>query len=81
MCEALRELFADEFEEREYKGRMLQTIDLVCRKLKKQKSEAAIADELEIELSSVRQICQIARAFAPEYCVEEIYKKWQEICS
>lgn len=86
MCEALRELFGSEWEQREQfgrkigeqRGRMLQSIEFVCRKLQKQKTEEVIADELEMELSTVHQICQIAREFAPEYCSDAIYEKLQE---
>ncbi len=90
MCDAIMELVADKLDERErmgelrgvlqgeQKGRALQSIELICKKLKKQKSEEEIAEDLEGELDEIRSICQIARQFAPEYPVEDIYKKWKE---
>ena len=94
MCDALRELFADEFEAREEQGRKygekigreegakLILFSQVCKKLIKEKSESEIADELEVDLALVRQICEIAKEFAPEYPYEDIYKAWQkQFCS
>lgn len=50
-------------------------ITLICRKLKKQKEVATIADELEEDIETVENICKVAEKFAPEYDVEQIYKE------
>ncbi|MGN0432267.1 MAG: hypothetical protein ACI4EQ_07910 [Lachnospiraceae bacterium] len=55
-------------------GRTEALIDLVCRKLRKGKSEETIAEELEEELESIVQICEIASAYAPEYDSHQIYE-------
>ncbi len=82
MCDALMELFADKLDERERKGEQkglaLRSIELVCKKLKKQKTEEEIAADLEEELETIQRICRIARAFAPEYSIEDIYQKWKD---
>ncbi|MCD8362841.1 MAG: hypothetical protein LUC98_07770 [Lachnospiraceae bacterium] len=48
-------------------GRWLSLISLVCRKLKRNKSLEAIAAELEEDPAVIRQICDVAAAFAPDY--------------
>lgn len=49
--------------------------ELVCKKLRKGKSADIIAEELEEELNRVRHICQVAKAFAPEYDPDRIVEK------
>ena len=61
-------------EEGHKEGRQEALIDLVCRKLRKGKSEETIAEELEEELESIVQICEIASSYAPEYDSHQIYE-------
>ena len=91
MCEALYELFADNLEEREergfargeesgeikgeVKGRICSLIEFVCRKLRKGKSAELIAQELDTDYETVKNICDAAREEAPEYDCERIYEK------
>ena len=48
-------------------------ISQVCKKLSKNKGACIIADELEEDFSLIDSICQIAKAFAPEYDIDQIY--------
>lgn len=77
MCEALRELFADELQESEERGKEqgeeTKLISQICKKLQKHKSAAVIAEELEEPEEKVSLICETARRFAPDYDVDEIY--------
>lgn len=81
MCDALRELFANELEQREQNGIIKGTaegeqkklIQMVCKKLLKSKSPEEIADDLEEELDTIQKICQAAKPFAPDYPCSEIY--------
>lgn len=56
------------------KGKGIQLISLVCRKLSKGKTPVQIAEELEEELSTVEHICEVAGNYGPEYDCEEIYQ-------
>ena len=56
-------------------GRDQTLIALICRKLKKQKGIATIAEELEEDIETVENICKVAEKFAPEYDVEQIYEE------
>ena len=56
-------------------GEDLKLITQICRKLKKQKMIATIAEELEEDIETVENICKAAEKFAPEYDVEQIYKE------
>ncbi len=86
MCQALREMFADEFLQHETKGRLegqargqiLHTISQACRKLCKNKSLETIADEIEETLEYTTLLCNIAQKYAPEYDVEQIYQELME---
>ena len=73
MCEALRELFADELQESKEQGEETKLISQICKKLQKHKSAAVIAEELEEPEEKVSLICETARRFAPDYDVDEIY--------
>ena len=48
-------------------GEHTKLIDIVCKKLRKGKSVAVIADELEEEIEVIEQICNMASAYATEY--------------
>lgn len=56
------------------KGKGIQLIALVCRKLIKGKNPAQIAEELDEEPSTVERICEAAGKCGPEYDSEEIYQ-------
>ena len=66
----------DSYEEGEQAGveKEIKLIEMVCRKLSKNKSVEQIADELEENIENIRSICEVARKFAPEYDKEKIYE-------
>ncbi len=53
-------------------GESLKLIQMVCKKLKKGKSPARIAEDLEESRETVLAVCRAARAFAPDYDAESI---------
>lgn len=59
-------------------GGTIKLISLISRKLKKGKTAAVIAEELDEELSLVEYICKAAESFAPDYDTEKIYEAIQE---
>lgn len=61
-------------EEGEERGSDLKLISQICRKLKKNKEPAMIAEELEEDFEIVEHICEVAAKFAPEYDIEKIYE-------
>ena len=76
MCEALRELFADELQESKEQGEETKLISWICAKLKKDKPISAIIEdfgELGEPEEKVSLICETARRFAPDYDVDQIY--------
>ncbi|MDY5846092.1 MAG: hypothetical protein SPJ92_06110 [Bariatricus sp.] len=95
MCDALRELyeewFADELEERRRKavaegieqgierGEELGLLALIAKKLKKQKTPAQIAEDLEEEVSVIERICNVMKDFAPDYDTTLVYQKLQKM--
>ena len=86
MCQALRELFADDLRESELKGRnagkregkiegkMEAKIELIIKKYKKGCSAEETADMLEENPSVIEQIYDILRQNAPDYDVQKIYQ-------
>ena len=78
MCEALRELFADELRESWEAGAEKNMIALVCRKLKKSKSTHEISEALEEPEEKIRLICEAAADYAPDYDVDGIYDRLKE---
>ena len=55
------------------KGKIMEKIELVCKKLSKGKSLQTIAEELNV----IEEICQAAEPLAPDYDVEAIYEAMQ----
>lgn len=53
---------------------MKMLVSLVCRKLVKGMDAAAIADMLEEEEDVIRDICNAAKRYAPDYDIESITK-------
>lgn len=60
----------------EIRGKDAKLIDMICKKLRKGKPLAVIADELEEDIELIQQICEIASAFAPEYDSEKVVELW-----
>lgn len=58
------------------KGEMLKLIQLVCKKLAKNKSVQEIASDLEEDPACIQRICTAARGSAPDYDIEEIYERF-----
>ena len=94
MCEALKELFADDlkelfaddFKESELKGRIEgQTegkiegrIELIIKIFQKGYTAEATADMLEEPVSRIRKIYDVIEKNAPDYDAETIYKQLRE---
>ena len=86
MCEALRELFADDLRESREEGIMegrnvgkregeaSKVIEIVIKKYKKGCSEKETADMLEEPINLMRQIYEMLDQYTPDYDVEKIYK-------
>jgi len=68
----------DSYEEGELAGKKigqeLKLIEIVCKKLKKNKSVEQIADELEEEITDIQKIYDVAEKFAPEYDTNKIFE-------
>lgn len=62
----------DSLEEGIAQGEILKLISQICRKIRKGKTVAVIADELEEEEAVVERICEVAESFAPDYDEQEI---------
>ena len=94
MCEALKELFADDFKESELKGMNAgriegkiegrtegaasKIIELVIKKHQKGYTAEATADMLEEPVSRIRQIYDVIEKSSPDYDAETIYKQLHE---
>ena len=94
MCEALKELFADDFKESELKGRNAgriegriegrtegaasKIIELVIKKHQKGYTAEDTADMLEEPVSRIRQIYDVIEKSSPDYDAETIYKQLHE---
>ena len=76
MCDALRELFADELEERESigieKGGMEKLITLVMRKMEKGQSAVRIAEDLVEPLDAVQELYDMIESH-PDYDTARLY--------
>ena len=83
MCEALRELFADDLRESREAGimegrtagKIEGRIELIIKKYKKGCTAEETADMLEEPPSQIRQIYDAIGQCAPDYNVEKIYKR------
>ena len=86
MCEALKELFADDFKESELKGRNAGRIEgrnegrieLIIKIYQKGYSAEDTADMLEEPVSRIRQIYDVIEKSSPDYDAETIYKQLRE---
>lgn len=77
MCEALRELFADELEESCKSGELLKLISIVCKMLIRGKGVEEIAEDLEETKEAIQEICDVAEKYAPEYDIKKILEEIQ----
>ena len=83
MCEALKELFADDFKESELKGRIegrtegaaSKIIELVIKKHQKGYTAEDTADMLEEPVSRIQQIYDVIEKSSQDYDAETIYKQ------
>ncbi len=78
MLDALRELFENEFVLSEQKGKNTVLVSQVCRKLRKGKTAAQIAEDLDEELKVIETICEVAQEYAPDYDEKKILEKIME---
>ena len=62
----------------ESRGGSRKLIELICKKLKKNKSVECIAEELEESPENIQQICTIAAAYAPDYDCDKICREWEK---
>jgi hypothetical protein len=74
----LKEMMQDEFEQGIEQGADKTIIEQIGKKLSKGKTIPVIAAEVEESIEKVQEICDIAKDFAPDYDVDEIYKKYAE---
>ena len=78
MCEALREIFAEELKESNEQGKEIgenrKLIDQICKKLRKQKTVTQIAEDLEELPETIKPIAEAAAGFAPEYDAEKVFE-------
>lgn len=78
MEDALEVRYEEGFEDGEQKGRMLNLIQLVCRKLQKGKSAEVIAEELEEDRAIIERICKAAEISNTYSDIEKIYEELKE---
>ena len=76
MCEALRELFADELRESKMEGELISKIQLTVKKYKKGYQVEETADMLEETPENIRQIYNAIESAGPgpDYDEEQIYQ-------
>lgn len=65
----------DAYDDGVTEGEMKLLISQICKKLSKGKSVNQIADELEEDVSKIKEIYDVAKDFAPEYDVKKILEK------
>ena len=74
MCEALRDLFADDLRKSREEGRIEGKIEQVIKKYQKGCTVEETADMLEESTDLIKQIYDAIRQCAPDCNVEKIYK-------
>ena len=89
MCGAIAGLIAEGKLEGRLEGRMegrmegklegeeCKLVKQVCKKLRKNKSVAVIAEELEEEQERIESICEAAKAYEPEFDYDKVYQAWK----
>ena len=78
MCEALKELFADDLRESREQGIIEGRIELIIKIYQKGYTAEVTADMLEEPVSRIRQIYDVIEKNAPDYDAETIYKQLRE---
>ena len=56
-------------------GQQKHLVEQVSKKLKKCKTAAEIAEDLEEDINEITRICQVAEKYAPDYDTEAIYNE------
>ena len=69
MCKAWEEQKNEGREE----GRKFKLLEQLTKKLRKDKTPETIAEELEEDADTIRHLCAVAKNFAPDYNLEQIY--------
>lgn len=54
-------------------GEILKLVQQICRKLRKGKTAAFIADELEEDISVILPLCEIAQNYGPDYDEKSVF--------
>ena len=57
-------------------GRTYTIVGQACKKLQKGCSVEEIAEMLEEDIETIRVICEIAKAYAPEYDMEKVWNEY-----
>ena len=78
MCEALKELFADDLRESREQGIIEGRIELIIKIYQKGYTAEATADMLEEPVSQIRVIYDVIEKSAPDYDAETIYRQLRE---
>ena len=78
MCEALKELFADDLRESREQGIIEGRIELIIKIYQKGYTAEVTADMLEEPVSRIRQIYDVIEKNAPDFDAETIYKQLRE---
>lgn len=76
MCKAFEDMKEEGKIEGKIEGRAEELIEIICKKLQKNKSVETIADEVEKELPVVENIIRVQRQLG-SYDVEQIYRAIQ----
>ena len=56
-------------------GSKFKLLEQLTKKLRKDKTPETIAEELEEDEDTIQHLCAVAKNFAPDYDLEQIYKK------
>lgn len=86
MCDALRELFADDLRESKMEGKTegktegaaLKIIEQVIKKYKKGCTVEETADMIEEPEALIKQLYEVISLYSPDYNVDKIYEKLLE---
>lgn len=62
----------------EARGEAYVLTDLIIKKMKRGLAPEQIADMLEINLAIVKEICNVAKDYAPDYDVKKISEAYQK---
>lgn len=65
--------FAQGQEPEREQGQQKTLTELICKKMKKNKSVEVTAGELETDMDNIRNIWQIASRFAPDFDADQVF--------